>query len=76
MKKVLFLAVAIASVTSLSSCKKDYTCSCTYDLLGTSTTASIEIAKSSKADATTACDAETTSLQTYDSAASCTLAAK
>ena len=74
MKKLLFLAVAIASVTSLSSCKKDYTCSCTYDdgLGGTGTFAA-EYTGVKKADAEEACDlVESASAGYY----TCELAAK
>jgi hypothetical protein len=35
MKKILIAAVVLVGTASMTSCKKDYTC--TYDLLGTET---------------------------------------
>lgn len=50
MKKLLFVA-AVAAFT-MTSCKKDYTCSCT--ILGQTTDTVLE--KQKKADAEAACD--------------------
>ncbi len=40
MKKVLSLAAAGLMIVGMSSCKKDYTCECTTDFLGTPITTS------------------------------------
>lgn len=54
MKKALSLVAGVALVAVLfTSCKKDYTCTCT--ILGSTSTSTI--ANSSKGDATDACDA-------------------
>ena len=57
MKKLLL--VAVAGVFVLASCKKDYTCTCTFsgDFAGTPATSTTLHAK--KADAKTACEAGT-----------------
>jgi hypothetical protein len=55
MKKVL--AIAVLGVFVLSSCKKDYTCSCT--VLGMTTDSVLKDVK--KKDAEKACDATSTS---------------
>jgi len=58
MKKALSLVAGVALVAVLfTSCKKDYTCSCT--ILGSTTKSTI--ADASKKDATDACDALNTS---------------
>ena len=53
MKKLLILAVVGCFALGLTSCKKDYTCSCT--IAGTTTKSEIKDAK--KKDAQDACDA-------------------
>ncbi len=54
MKKALTLFAGVALVAMLfTSCKKDYTCTCTVS--GVSTT--VTYSKVSKKDATTSCDA-------------------
>ena len=53
MKKLLILAV-IAGAFSLTSCKKDYTCSCT--ITGSSTPIDYKWTKITKKDAKAACD--------------------
>ena len=73
MKKLLFLAVAIASVTSLSSCKKDYTCTCTVS--GISLGAS-DLGTQTKSDADATCTSMQTTYQVADPAATCVLATK
>jgi len=61
MKKVLTIAAVVALTASFTSCRKDYTCDCTYtyDVAGTSTTTeySYEYNKVKKKDATASCDA-------------------
>jgi len=68
--KKLFIIIAVVGVAiSISSCKKDYTCDCTYD--GQTVSAEINNAKSS--DANAACDELETLYKASDSSASCTL---
>lgn len=55
--KKLVLAVAALGLVSLTSCKKEYTCKCTF--MGTSTEA--KSGKVKKADAKTWCDNANTS---------------
>jgi hypothetical protein len=57
MKKfAFFFGVAFIASIALSSCKKDYTCECKYDLLGQQMTYSFEIKDAKKKDAEAACD--------------------
>jgi hypothetical protein len=59
MKKILFVAaVALAGTIFLPSCKKDYTCVCTYDDMNGGTE-SVEVAMNNvkKKDAKDACSA-------------------
>lgn len=56
MKKLLF--VAAVAVFALSSCTKDYTCDCTVEFLGVSSTSSTDfndLNKSEADDAEAAC---------------------
>lgn len=56
MKKLLF--VAAVAVVALSSCKKDYTCECTVEFLGVSSTSTVDyegLSKSEADDAEAAC---------------------
>ena len=63
MKKVLL--VAVAGLFVLASCKKDYTCECTFSGAGAGMAAiTIPIKDAKKKDATATCDAATT---TYSS---------
>lgn len=54
MKKVL-LFVAVVGTIGMTSCKKDYTCECTYEILGETETHSFEIENAKKSDAEDAC---------------------
>lgn len=57
MKKYLSLIAAGALIFGLTSCKKDWTCDCTFTAVDGSTQNSTTIIpKSSKKDAQTACD--------------------
>lgn len=58
--KKLVLAVAALGLISLTSCKKDYTCTCTVS----GQTIKIAIPKAKKSDATKTCDAATTTYST------------
>lgn len=59
MKKVLLFAVVLGAVT-LTSCKKDYTCTCTTSGNGVNSSASTTI-NATKSDAEDACTASTSS---------------
>lgn len=73
MKKLLFV-FAIAAVGSLASCKKDYTCNCTYnDVFGDQQNESFDYDKQKKSDAEDACDTQETQFQRIDDEASCSL---
>lgn len=57
MKKHILLFAAGALIFGLSSCKKDWTCECTFTAVDGSTQTSTTIfPKSTKKDAQTACD--------------------
>jgi hypothetical protein len=69
---VLFVAGAMA--TGLTSCKGDYTCSCTYEYIqGRDTTLVVPMNNVKKSDAEEACDLAQTTYQNADANASCTL---
>lgn len=59
MKKLMTIAAVTVALISLSSCKKDYTCECTIDVLGETTTTSTTI-NATKGDAKEACEAGST----------------
>ena len=54
--KNLFILTVFALV-ALTSCKKDYTCTCTYDFMGEAVSTSTTI-NATKADAKKTCEAE------------------
>ena len=54
MKKVLFVGLFFGAL-ALTSCKKDYTCECKYDLNGSATTHEFAIKDAKKKDAEDAC---------------------
>lgn len=56
MKKLLTIAAVAVALISLSSCIKDYTCECSYDLIGETITTSTTI-NATKGDAKGACEA-------------------
>lgn len=57
MKKLLSVAVVAVALISLSSCKKDYTCACTFSGAGAGTpNQNIEIKDAKKKDAKESCD--------------------
>lgn len=60
MKKLIFSLSAVIMLAAVS-CKKDYTCDCTYTGGGLTQTASYTI-NATKSDAETACDANETSV--------------
>ncbi len=56
-KSTIILGAFILSVVVFSSCKKDYTCQCTYkDAFNSAQTISIEYKDVKKSDAKDACD--------------------
>jgi hypothetical protein len=55
MKKMLFLGAF--AVLGLASCKKDYTCECSLNVMGQTTTATYTYTNVKKKDAQSACDA-------------------
>ncbi len=66
MKKV-FIAVAAMAMFSLASCKKEYTCACSFD----GETEDFQLAKMKKGDAETACTAQETNLKAAYADAAC-----
>ncbi len=69
MKNLLNLSVVILALMAFTSCKKDFTCSCT--VLGD--TIDLPITGASKSDAEDACDLSQTTYQITDTAATCSL---
>lgn len=72
MKKLLALGMLLGAL-SLTSCKKDYTCSCSYNNGMSDTTFTVMYESAKKSDAEEACDASQASFQIVDANASCTL---
>ena len=68
MKKIALLGF-MALGLAFTSCKKDYTCSCTVS----TGNVAVVLENVSKGDAETACDASQTTYQIVDPNASCTL---
>jgi hypothetical protein len=56
MKKLSMIAMGVVLVASLASCKKDYTCACTWTDGSSSLTSSTTI-RATKKDAKAACEA-------------------
>jgi hypothetical protein len=71
MKKYLLILAAVGMIAGLSSCKKDYTCTCTVS----GTTLPVLIENASKSDADDVCDAAQTTYQVSDPSATCSLSA-
>jgi len=59
MKKFAPIAAIALFAVAFTSCKKEYDCSCSYDLMGTTQTYNWKTAKMTKADAKTACEGYT-----------------
>ncbi|NOQ73673.1 MAG: hypothetical protein GQ574_16825 [Crocinitomix sp.] len=70
MKKLLLFSVVLGGLAVMSSCKKDYTCDCTFTSVPE---LSIELNKYKKGDAEDACTSAETTYKIADSGASCTL---
>jgi hypothetical protein len=73
MKKLFPLMVVALVATMFTSCKKDYTCTCTITTLGTSTTQTFNYPKMTKGDAKDACNSQQTTWTTGASTAKCNL---
>lgn len=57
-KSSLVLGILMLTAIAFSSCKKDYTCECTFkDTLGAAQSATIEYKDAKKSDAEDACNA-------------------
>jgi hypothetical protein len=57
MKKLLSIAAVTVALVSLSSCKKDYTCTCKYTMEGLGEqTQTLALTNLKKKDAETSCD--------------------
>lgn len=57
MKKLILAIAVIGGITVLSSCKKDWTCECTGEVLGTPFTVNDTVyTDMTKKDATSKCD--------------------
>lgn len=71
MKKVFIgSSVALLALVVLSSCKKDYTCVCTFT---GGTTLNIDIKDAKKKDAESSCAAAETTYKGADPGASCSI---
>jgi len=55
-KTIIFGAIALLGASSLTSCKKTWSCECTTSLLGTTTSSTISIPDQRKSDAKTICE--------------------
>jgi hypothetical protein len=75
MKKFAFIfGVAFVATLAFSSCKKDYTCSCTYkDITDQTATIDLEIKDAKKKDAEDACDALKATWALVDAGLTCEL---
>lgn len=73
MKKIVSVAaVAFLGAIILPSCKKDYTCTCSYTANGVSSSVSVELKDVSKKDAERACE-DNTALYSAYTGVTCTL---
>jgi hypothetical protein len=57
MKKIMLVAAVATFALGLGSCKKDYTCNCSYTSGSTTVTSSSTIKNAKKKDAESACTA-------------------
>jgi hypothetical protein len=75
-KKALLMMSTLVCIILLASCKKDYTCSCTYTDNGppvTTTNQDFPLNKMKKKDAQAACDANAATAKLVYDNATCTL---
>lgn len=57
MKKIILVAAVATFALGMTSCKKDYTCDCSYTSGGSTATSSSTIKNAKKSDAKAACTA-------------------
>ncbi len=63
MKKIASIAaIALFGAMAMTSCKKDYTCTCTYNIAGQTTSTDFSLGKQKKKDAEAACSARVSTL--------------
>lgn len=72
MKKVLFFAAALFVTVAFTSCKKDWTCSCSFSIAGMPDVDN-PILDAKKADAKDACDQLDATAKLVDTGAKCEL---
>lgn len=70
MKKLLVLGLVLGGLAAMTSCRKDYTCDCSFSS-GEDLTIPLDNYKKSEAE--DACNSAETTYQNADSDASCTL---
>ncbi len=73
MKKFVVLFAAVAFAAGLTSCSKDYTCTCSYNNGVSDTTSVSMFVDVKKADAEDACDAAQAAFVIIDANANCSL---
>lgn len=74
MKKLAILSISVMFIFAMTSCKKNHTCSCTYDPgTGTNVTQEFPYGKVKKGDAETLCTTQQSQFQIIDPNANCTL---
>ena len=56
MKKTIFIAIALIGTVTFTSCKKNYTCTCTTVVGGASTTETHDLGDETHHDAQNSCD--------------------
>ncbi|MBL4755408.1 MAG: hypothetical protein JKY52_17650 [Flavobacteriales bacterium] len=72
MRKLLFLGAAV-TLLSVTACKKDYTCNCTFDSTGGVADITFEIKKAKKQDAEDTCKATEDTYKLGDPKATCSI---
>ncbi|RYD57982.1 MAG: hypothetical protein EOP56_06840 [Sphingobacteriales bacterium] len=73
MKKIASIAVIAIFAVGFTSCKKDYTCTCTWKVGNETKTQASAFGKQKKGDANDACDALETTYKMADPNAKCEL---
>lgn len=74
MKKVIIaIAAGLLLTAGFTSCKKEYTCSCTVEAMGVSQTTDSKLGKATKKDAKKACESSTTNFTAPGVSVSCKL---
>ncbi len=73
MKKISLLILCAGMALGLASCRKDYTCTCTYNAGSGNVTVPVIYDNVKKSDATEACENSEAVFKTADPNATCTL---